>query len=349
MKMITDKEYCMSSFLLFRAVADKTKIFYDGVIPRRGEVSKNRIPVSNSDELFNALKKQMDEITGDRKAALALSGGIDSAILAKMMPKGSVAYTFKCIVEGKEVVDETKTAACYAKECGLEHRIIPVYWDDFEKYTECLLKHKGAPFHSIEVQIYKAALQAKNDGFDTLVFGEGADVIYGGLNGLLSREWNVGEFIDRYSFVMPHKVMKKPQYVLEPFYQRANAGYIDTYGFINDMFELEYVNSYLNACEAADIQFYSPYAGTELSIDLDLNRIRKGENKYIIRELFENMYKDFYIPEKLPMPRAVNEWLADYDGPKRKEFWPHCAVNMTGDQKWLLWCLERFLNMHEGE
>ena len=62
-----------------------------------------------------------------------------------------------------------------------------------------LMLNKGAPIHSIEVQICKAAMQAKEDGFDTLIFGESADVNFGGQDGLLSKDWSVPEYIDRYS------------------------------------------------------------------------------------------------------------------------------------------------------
>ena len=59
-------------------------------------------------------------------------------------------------------------------------------------------------FHSIEVQIYKAALKAKEEGFERLIFGESSDVSYGGLSGLMSKDWRVGEFIDRYTYVKPY-------------------------------------------------------------------------------------------------------------------------------------------------
>lgn len=108
-------------------------------------------------------------------AVLAVSDGTDSAVLAKFMPKGSIAYTFKCIVPGVEVTDESKQAIIYVEKCGLKHKIIDIYWKDFEQYVSLLMKHKNAPIHSIEVQIYKAALQAKKDGINDLIFGEAAD------------------------------------------------------------------------------------------------------------------------------------------------------------------------------
>ena len=129
--MIVDKNYCMSSFLMYRTIIDKSITFVDDLIPQPDDEIENRIPIRNSEELERALRKGIEEATADGKAALALSGGIDSAILAKFMPKGSVAYTFKCVVPGIQVTDETLAAAKYAQECGLEHRIVEIYWDDW--------------------------------------------------------------------------------------------------------------------------------------------------------------------------------------------------------------------------
>ena len=135
--------------------------------------------------------------------------------MKKMMPKGSLAYTFKCVVPGMEVLDESPTAARYAEECGLEHRIVEVYWDDMVRMTPTLMKHKGTPCHSIEVQIYKACLQAKSDGCDAMVYGESADIVYGGMSGLLSKDRTVGDIIERYSYLHPYKVLRKPQHITQ--------------------------------------------------------------------------------------------------------------------------------------
>lgn len=40
----------------------------------------------------------------------------------------------------------------------------------------------------------------------------------------------------------------------------------------------------------------------------------------------------------------MNEWFKDWAGPTREEFLPNSTAKLTGDQKWLLWCLEKFLN-----
>ena len=346
--MTVDKKYCSSSFLMYRTIVDRNKIFAEGVIPNISEIPQNRIPIHTSNELFETLKSKVEDFCRNHKTALCLSGGIDSAILAKFMPKGSVAYTFKYVVPGMLVTDETPQAAKYAKACGLKHRIIEIYWDDFENFAPVLMQHKGTPIHSIEVQIYKAALQAKEEGFDALIFGESADCLYGGMSNILSRDWTFGEFVDRYTFLKPYYVLKEYEMDLSPYKIYEKNGYLDVHAWNSHFFYKEGFNSYINACEFADMKFCSPYYETFLDVPLDLNRVRSGENKYLVREVFKKLYDNFEIPPKTPMPRPMNEWLKDWTGSVRDEFWPHCTDNMTGDQKWLVWSLERFLNLIEA-
>ena len=345
--MTSDKEYCMSSWLMFRTIADRGKCFAEGVVDYHVFPAAVRTPVHDSHELEAALQNEVAKAARGRRLAIALSGGIDSAILASMMPQGSVAYTFKCVVPGKEVVDETAQAARYAAYCGLEHRVVEVYWEDMLAYAPVLMKHKGAPVHSIEVQIYKAACQVKRDGFDSLVFGESADVLYGGMSGLLSKDRTVGDMIDRYSYVLPYKALKHPQLITEPYTRWEKDGYVDVHRFVGDTFFEESTNSYENACATAGLDLCMPFSRTLLDTELDIARVRSGENKYLVREVFNRRYPGWEIPAKTPMPRPLNEWMAGWKGPQRPEFWPHCTDEMTGDQKWYVWALERFLNIIE--
>lgn len=331
----------MSAFLMYRMTKPQETHTISNFFP-------NRKPINNSFELENYLRKRVNEAASPvGKTALALSGGIDSAILAKFMPKGSVAYTFKCVVPGIQVVDETSAAARYAKECGLIHKVIEIYWKDFEQYSEVLMIHKGAPIHSIEVQIYKASLQAKEDGIDTLIFGEAADAVYGGLSGLLSKDWKIGEFIQRYSFLLPYIVLKNPQLPIEMFIQWEKEGLIDPHIFISNVFIQESVASYISATKCAGLKLILPYPETYLAGDIDYTRIRAGENKYLVREVFHRLYPGIDVPPKTPMPRPMNEWFKAWEGPSRPEFWPHCTDDLTGDQKWLVWALEKYLNIPE--
>lgn len=345
MGKIEDRDFCMSSWLMYRTIVDSTKCFIDGIKDFHVFPPADRCKVHDSFELEQALRREMEKATGEGKVALALSGGIDSAILAKMMPRGSAAYTFRCIVPGMEVVDESQQAARYAEECGLEHHIVEIYWEDMVKMAPVLMRHKGSPCHSIEVQIYKACLQAKSDGFDGMIYGESADIVYGGMNGLLSKDRTVGDIIDRYSYVLPWKVLKNPQFILYPYTRWEKDGYVDVHRFLNDTMYEEAINSYEDACATAGVVLSMPFSKTVLDTELDYQRIRNGENKYLIREIFNRLYPNWEVPKKTPMPRPLNEWMRDWQGPTRPEFWPHCTDEMTGDQKWYVYVLEQFLNM----
>lgn len=331
---LTSRE--MSSFLMYRMKDPLNTHTISEKYPYRK-------PIHNSLQLEEYLRNRIGGC-GER-VALALSGGIDSAILAKFMPKGSIVYTFKCIVPGVQVTDETPIAAQYALECGLQHKIIPIYWEDFVNCSDILMSHKQSPIHSIEVQIYKAALTAKADGIDTLIFGEAADAVYGGLSGLLSKDWRFGDFVERYSFLMPYKVLMNPEMPLQIYQEYEHNGFIDPHDFISNVFIQESVASYLNATNVAGINIILPFPETCLDEPIDYKRIRSGENKYLVREIFQRLYPKFKIPEKTPMPRPMNEWLKDWEGPKREEFLPDCVENLSGDQKWLVYILERYLNL----
>lgn len=344
--LIVDVPYCSSSFLMYRTIVDTTRTFSEALPPRLYVRDCKPKPIHNSQELASSLKEQVERAAFDGKAAIALSGGIDSAVLARYMPRGSKAYTFKCVVDGVEVTDEVPQAARYAEECGLDHEIIEIDWEDMTTLAPELMRHKGAPIHSIEVQIAKAALKAHSAGFERIIFGESADVNYGGQSGLFSGIWTFGQWVDRYSYVLPYRVLRDYRMVTEPCSRYCrDDGYIDVLEFCRDYYFSESMGSYENATSWGGINLVAPYANTWLAEPLDYERIRRGENKYLVREVFSELYPGWEAPTKTPMPRPTEEWLADWKGPTRSEFWPNCVNGMTGDQKWLLWSLEQFLNI----
>ena len=337
------KSFCMSSFLMYRYLYDSEEDF--GLPYEVYDITRPRTPIADGAELIEFLKGAVEAASSEGKAALALSGGIDSAILARFMPPGSTAYTFRCLVPGKAVVDESARAAHYAELCGLRHKVVDIYWEDVEAVVDELMLSKGAPIHSIETQIYIAARRVLADGFTKFIFGENADAIYGGHDGLLSKDWLFGEFVDRYSYVLPYKVLREFQMPLAPFLEFETDGRIDVHSFMDTYYRQESIASYVNACEAAGVELVAPYALTRMAAPLDYARVRAGESKYIVREAFRRLYPGEDIPRKTPMPRPVNEWFASWAGPTRPEFLPHCHESLNGNQRWMVWALERFLNL----
>lgn len=339
----------MSSYLTFRFISDENINFYHGLkhsifkpIPKADTVA-----CTNADDLDRAIRLCIDREYIPGKTALLLSGGMDSAVIASYLPKGTPVYTLKCIAPG--AIDETERARRYAAQYGLSHEIIEIKWDDFILFTPKIVQYNQVPVHSIEVQLYKAALYARNRGISKLLIGESADLKFGGMDKLLAKDWTFDDFVARYTFLNPAQVLTKSVSVASIYEKYRTHQLFDVLRFIDEVYAIESLTSYMHAFHMGEIDYCDPYAKTYLSAPLDLKRIRNGESKYIIRELFAKKYPDISIPDKIPLPRAMDTWLAQWTGPVRYEFKPQCAVGLTGDQKWLLYCLEVFLNVFEPQ
>lgn len=303
--------------------------------------------VKTADNIDCEIKKQIDEFK-DKKKGILLSGGMDSAIVASYL-SGSDAYTFR-FLGGDFQKEELSRAEYYAKTYGLNLHYVDISWDTVKFYLDPVIFSKRAPVHSIEPQILQAALQAKKDGVEMMFVGESSDLVFGGMSGLLSRDWKFNEFVDRYTFTNPDNVLNEPvdmSYLYERY--RKDTDKIDFLKFMDDVFSIESSSSYLNAFKVANMPYYDPYAKLKMADKLDLTRVRNGESKYLIRELMHKKYPNIPVPEKVPMPRPVDEYFKDWYGPTRKEFKKNLDMSkFSGNQKWQLWCLEHFLNLTEG-
>lgn len=342
-----DKQFCMSSYLAFRHIINPDKEFFLKMHHREIALLSDdkKIKVSSWYDVDNHLREILANET-DEHSALLLSGGMDSGILAHYMPKGCITYTFK--FDDDNCADERVNASYYAKQRGLDFRVIEITWEDIKRYAPIVMESKGAPVHSIEPQIYAAAMQAKSDGITKMIIGDAADYVFGGMDKLLSKDWTFDAFIKRYTYIEPNEVLVDPvgmQYFFEQFRREENS--IDFMGIMNGECTLESYNSYHNAFHAAGLQYLDPYEDLLLEGGVNLKRIRKGESKYIIRELFTHCYPEYPIPEKIPMPRAVDTYFKNWSGPKRPEFIRNCTNGMTGNQRWLVFCLEWFLNIYD--
>ena len=94
---MVDKAYCMSSFLMYRTVYDRSRSFGEAFLPiRHYDTPDDRTIISDSGALLSALKKKTEKAASDGRAALALSGGIDYA-------RVRVREVFNRLYEGFEV------------------------------------------------------------------------------------------------------------------------------------------------------------------------------------------------------------------------------------------------------
>jgi asparagine synthetase B (glutamine-hydrolysing) len=345
MEHIIYNSYCLSLFLAFRYVAKEGLAWKEGISPVLPKLSKkDQKGVSSPEEVINLFSKQLHI---DKSTGILLSAGIDSAILASFLPAGTKAYTIRFIAEG--AIDESKGAVVFADKLDLSHTVIDVNWEDYLHYSDVLMERKKSPLHAIEVALYKAALIAKQDGINQLIVGNGADSTFGGMDKLLSKDWTYDEFKKRYTFVEPSLVLKKSEDIDDIYKPYKKDDGIDVPAFLKTVHGIGIVQTFNNAIEAAGCSVVTPYESLFLNAPLDINRIRKGESKYILRKVFADRFPNYSVPEKIPFARPMDQWLKDWKGPKRPEFFETIDIEkFTGDQKWIIYCLERFLNLFES-
>ncbi|MEI0479073.1 asparagine synthase-related protein [Brachyspira pulli] len=343
--MNKNKIEAMSLYLAFRYLPIEGMGYSDSLIPTYPKIKDKQLyPVKNTYDIDNFLKEYINN-NFDKSTGILLSGGIDSAILASYLPEGSNAYTI--YFKAEDAIDESINAKKYANAYKLNHKVVTVLWEDYIKYTPILMEHKKGPLHAIEVALYKAALEAKKDGITKLIVGNGADSNFGGMDKLLSKDWTFDEFVNRYSFILPQNILKeyiKIDYIYEPF---RKGEYIDYISFLNKIHGVGIIQSFENSFSLAGINAIEPYENMYLNDKLDLEKIRNGNTKYLLRELFSKKYNNFEIPDKIPFRRPMDQWLYDYNGDNiRDEFISSNIKLLSGDQKWLVYCLELFLNIN---
>ena len=338
--------FCLSSCVAFRYVTKKGVSWKECIIPDFPKImKKDQKGVFDADEIIDVFSNQ---IKSDEKTGILLSSGIDSAILASFLPEGTKAYTVKFIADG--AIDESIGASMFAKKMNLNHKIVDVTWNDYLNLMDLLMKRKKSPLHAIEVALYKTAMVARQDGVNKLIVGNGADSTFGGMDKLLSKDWTFEEFIKRYNFVEPSSVLRKYEDIHDIYLPYKKGNGINVPGFLKTVHGLGIVQAFNNAIEAAGCSVVVPYESLFLNAPLDLNRIRNNESKYILRKVFHKRFPGFHIPDKIPFTRPMEQWLANWEGPKRQEFLDQIDIKgFSGDQKWIIYCLERFMDLFEEE
>lgn len=344
---MVDKNLSMSSYLALRYTEKINVDFTEKLQYRRPVLSAetDRIFVKNAKDIGEAIEKQLYDIRKNySKIGLLLSGGMDSAILASYL-SGCDAYTFR-FLGGDYQKEELQRAEIFAKYYNLTLHYVDISWDTVTDNLKQIMISKGGPVHSIEPQIYQGAKQAMKDGVDLMVIGDGSDYVFGGMDQLLSKDWPFEDFYHRYIYVEPEEILKEPASVRYVFERYRQGEKIDFVKFMDIVATEESYGSYSNAFLVAGLHYFDPYEKLKMAEPLDLQRIRNGESKYLVRELFKMRYPGIPVPNKLPMPRPVDEYFANWRGLTRPEFREDIDISKyTGNQKWLMWCLEQFLNM----
>ena len=335
--------------MAFRYVVKEGVGWADNCIPKFPESGEHgQFSVSTANEVLDTLKKIISEKIQGKKIGMLMSGGIDSAIIAALLPQDTKTYTISFIAQG--AINEAEAAKVYVDKLGMTHSEVEVTWDDYLESMGLLMLHKKAPLHPVEVGLCKAARAARADGIDILFVGNGADSTFGGMDELLAKDWTFDEFVKRYTFCEPARVLKNPVSVVDEYQKYRTESGINVQKFLKVTHGLGIIQMFDNAIEITKCSTIAPYEDLILGIPLDLARIRSGDTKYILRDVFKKLYPDFSIPEKIPFARPMEEWMKSYPGPKRPEFIDNLNMNnFSSEQKWQIFCLEKFLNLIEEQ
>jgi hypothetical protein len=343
--MNVDRDYCISSYLALRYVAKPDTAWALGMMPAfPNRSAQGKVKVKTAAEVLDGLRESVRESCQKQGLGVLLSAGMDSAIIAALLPRGTRAYTVRFVAAG--AIDEAPGAAAVAQQLGLKHTVVDVTWDDYQEGIDLLMKHKKSPLHPAEVGLWKAARAARQDGISLLAVGNGADSTFGGMDLLLSKDWTFDEFVRRYTFLDPVRIVKNPVSVADTFEHYRQGSGVNVTGFLKVVHGLGIIQMFENAIHAGGCDLVAPFERLALDAPLDLPRIRGGEPKYILNAVFHAVCPGLAIPRKIAFARPVTQWLADWPGPKRPEF--RSGLTMTefaGEQKWQMYCLERFLNL----
>jgi len=340
--------YCLSLYLAFRYVpkpnvswSKQKKIIPS--LPKFEEAKKIRI--KNSQDIITNLKKITKKYQ-NKKVGILLSSGIDSAIVAYFLPKQTQAYTIKFVAP--KAIDESQHASKIAKYLGIKHKTVLVSWKDYQLAKDKLMLHKKSPLHPSETAIYYAALQAKKDGIYDLFVGGGADALFGGMDKLLSKDWEYQEFINRYNFLNPKKILKTPADITNIYKKYKLGNSINVIEFLKVVFGLGTIQMFENAIYAASCNIIAPYEDFVLGIPLDIKRIRNGEPKYLLKEVYKKLYPSIKPLDKIPFARPMDQWFKNWKDLHRPEFRKDIDLgSLTGDQKWLVYSLQEFMDLYD--
>lgn len=200
----------ITSFLSFRYPIDKYTMFKDILKIPNGKRFRNGKMITEWSPKFNPILtnlmdakkcaekkiiKSLESIIGIKKIiGLTLSGGVDSSLLCSMIKKHFPKVTIKTYSVGFVNEDEFQYSRMVVEELETDHTEIVLGKEDYvgkDSLLVSLIKNKGAPLHPNEIALAIAEKQAKLDGCEIVVCGEGADDIFGGYGQILRMYLNI--------------------------------------------------------------------------------------------------------------------------------------------------------------
>lgn len=288
------------------------------------------IPVSSKDELIEYCRDRLSDISG--KVGLMLSGGMDSAILAAMLPEGSVAYTLD-YDELRGELSEFDAAARFIKK-GIAHKRVKVTKNQYFAAARELTFLKQQPTVPHDPAIAVAAKVALADGVTHLVTGIGADGRFGGFAHLYADDSRSGfQKCLHKQFLDPTSILVNSYPVGFLIDKYTVEGRVDVAGFLREVGTEGTAVS--DSIKALGLEPVNPF--TEIHLEGG-----NGLRKKIIKEAFLSLYGGERPNKKIALPVPYKQWLSNYR-PVMPEFKLNCVKHVHGKRRYLVYSVELYL------
>lgn len=225
------------------------------------------------------------------------SGGLDSSLMAAVF-KSRQLYT----VGFKDGESEVEWAKIVAKHIGANLTVVWATEKNYKAVMETLIRNKKAPLHPNEPCLYLAAVQAKKDGYEEILNGEGADDLFGGYTDLIKNEKKYLKskkaFLKRYAYI--YKDI--PDEVWHDIKEIGMREFLLKYHTPGLLLRAN------NACKCAGIQANFPYflfhAWARKEIDFNKTILKKIAKAYLPKKIIER--------EKVGFPVPIDKWFGSY-------------------------------------
>ena len=141
----------------------------------------NEINLENNKPLSTIIHNSiLTHNISDVGSSLLLSGGVDSSIVAKSLPKSTECYTVKW---GDEDYDEVDNARKIARKLNRDLIEVSMSKGQLKKRLESIIDYTSEPFADDGIiSLDLVAQELKNKGVKVVLTGDGADEIFGGYN-----------------------------------------------------------------------------------------------------------------------------------------------------------------------
>lgn len=147
----------------------------------------SRDPVSTESVSTEKLAAVMEQSVlraclGDAPPAIALSGGVDSSLIASICSKAQVGNSaFSIGHQNSTLLDESELAYNYAKQLGLDINISFSQKNIFDSNFYCAVDAMDEPFGDVSaLQYFLLGKVAKRSGYKSILTGHGADELFWG-------------------------------------------------------------------------------------------------------------------------------------------------------------------------